>query len=70
MIFGMNYLNAIPLAIYGIFVVILSGLIVRKAGFSPLWSLIMLTTLPLPIISIFPIWWFAFSSWPVLKNKN
>ena len=40
--------------------------ILRRAGYSGWWSLLMLT----PLVNIAMIWVFAFSDWPALKARS
>lgn len=40
--------------------------ILKKAGFSRLWSLLMI----LPPVNIVMIWVFAFADWPALKKPQ
>ena len=43
----------------------LAARVLGKAGYSGLWSLILLV----PLVNIIMVWVFAFSSWPRLKNQ-
>lgn len=49
-----------------LFAVWIGGNIVRKAGYSRWWSLLLLV----PIVNLVLIWLFAFSSWPALERAR
>jgi len=42
------------------------GPVLKKAGFSKWWSLLM----AIPILNFVMIWIFAFVDWPVMKNST
>lgn len=47
-----------------VFPVLLFGPVLKKAGFSIWWALLM----ALPLVNIGMIWVFAFIEWPIDKN--
>jgi hypothetical protein len=41
-----------------------TGRILRRLGFSPLWSILMF----LPLINVIALWLLAFSEWPANRD--
>lgn len=50
---------------FGIAWIIPAWMIVKKAGYSPAWSLLGF----IPILNVLLLWVFAFIQWPSLKNR-
>lgn len=53
-------LQFLPIMIAYIFIAIPSWIIVKKAGFNPWWSLLMI----IPFVFFFGIWALALKKWP------
>ena len=58
--------QALILLVFLAFVLLLFGQVLRKAGFSMWWALLMLV----PIVNIIMVWVFAFSEWPAEKSQR
>jgi uncharacterized membrane protein YhaH (DUF805 family) len=54
----------IPLAI-AVFVIWMSARVLRKAGYSGWWVLVMIV----PVVNLIMLWVFAFSDWPALRSS-
>lgn len=52
--------------LFALFVFWLLGRILLKAGFDPLWMLVMV----IPVVNVIMVWIFAFADWPHLKKKE
>jgi hypothetical protein len=64
-------LSLSPLIIIGLWGLLLvslwaSGRVVKRAGFSPWWALILLV----PLVNVVSFWVFAFSRWPTLDRAS
>jgi len=42
------------------------GPVLERAGFSPLWSLLLIV----PLINLIMVWVFSFMEWPAEKDKQ
>ena len=54
----------LPIAVIALFFWMIVR-ILRKAGYSGWWSLLMV----IPVVNIVMIWVFAYSNWPALKSR-
>jgi len=66
---GMGVLSIVHLLIFAIFLAIYFVpivMILRKAGYSGWWSLILLV----PIVNVIMLWVFAFAKWPSLREAQ
>jgi len=54
------------LVFFGVFWLIPVWLILKKAGYSPAWSLFCF----IPILNVLLLWVFAFAQWPSLKSRS
>jgi hypothetical protein len=61
---GISIWQLIIIAVLIVIPVLIFGPVVRKAGFSRWWSLL----LAVPLINLIMIWVFAFMEWPAEKN--
>lgn len=61
-----SVLELLPLALMAVLTLWMSVRILRRAGYSGWWSLLML----IPIANIVMIWVFAFADWPALKARR
>jgi hypothetical protein len=61
---GIGIWELIIIAVLIVIPVLIFGPVVRKAGFSRWWSLL----LAVPLINLIMIWVFAFMEWPAEKN--
>lgn len=55
----------IILVVFGVFWIIPIWVIIKKAGYSPAWSLFGF----IPLLNVLLLWVFAFSNWPSLKQR-
>ncbi|NOI97972.1 hypothetical protein F0232_23875 [Vibrio sp. T3Y01] len=58
---GISVWQLLILSIIVLLPYLLFGPILKKAGFSKWWSLIML----IPVINVVAVWIFAFAKWPI-----
>jgi len=64
-------LSLSPLIIVGLLGLLIvsiwaSGRVVKRAGFSPLWALVLVV----PLVNVISFWVFAFSRWPTLDRAS
>lgn len=52
--------------LFALFVFWLLGRILQKAGFDPLWMLVMV----IPVVNVIMVWIFAFADWPNLQKSK
>lgn len=50
--------------VMAVLLVLIFGIVVKKAGFSRWWSLLLVV----PLVNLIMIWVFAFVEWPAEKN--
>lgn len=63
-VLGMSIVGGLIAALIGIVLFLLPAwMIVRKAGYSGAWSLLML----IPLVNVIALFVFAFSTWPVQR---
>lgn len=61
---GISVWQLLILSIIVLLPYLLFGPILKKAGFSKWWSLIMLIPV-IPVINVVAVWIFAFVKWPI-----
>ncbi len=52
--------------LFAAFVFWLLARILQKAGFDPLWMLVMV----IPVVNVIMVWVFAFADWPNLQKSK
>jgi hypothetical protein len=62
---GISVWQLLILSIIVLLPYLLFGPILKKAGFSKWWSLIML----IPVINVVAVWIFAFVKWPIERHN-